>query len=235
MDLKPRGMGQPVAAPPAPCPARTRDGAGGSKKQRAPSRRGRGVPFAPAAAGSAGGDAGKAKRRPDGRVWGRSGRGQGRCDGVVGGRPEPPGSPEVSARQEGAPGSRGQRLVRAETGPPWALIAGSGAEKAPSPMPMSRNDALSREPADALAEREPGARRWPDRLHLCVGCGAGFYPARIDTIHCSSACRQRAVRRRRAARKAAARVTADLVASLIGYRPGQGGPGAGVWPPAGAR
>jgi hypothetical protein len=102
-------------------------------------------------------------------------------------------------------------------------------------MPMSRNDALSREPADALAEREPGARRWPDRLHLCVGCGAGFYPARIDTIHCSSACRQRAVRRRRAARKAAARVTADLVASLIGYRPGQGGPGAGVWPPAGAR
>jgi hypothetical protein len=103
----------------------------GVEKTKSPFKARARVPFAPAAAGSAGGDAGKAKRRPDGRVWGRSGRGQGRCDGVVGGRPEPPGSPEVSARQEGAPGSRGQRLVRAETGPPWALIAGLGGGKSP--------------------------------------------------------------------------------------------------------
>lgn len=54
--------------------------------------------------------------------------------------------------------------------------------------------------AHALAVRQQRrrvARRWKRAGHSCADCEATFTPPRSDAAYCSSACRQRAYRRRR--------------------------------------
>jgi predicted nucleic acid-binding Zn ribbon protein len=51
---------------------------------------------------------------------------------------------------------------------------------------------------------------------FCAVCDAPFVPVRRDAAFCSSACRQREYRRRKAAKHATRRAAIELAAALIG-------------------